>query len=111
MDPTGNRTRELPACSAVPQPTEPPGFCTPPFQVQHKYFYALDALFYAWLLCGSLEQKQLLFPSTIKTDWFIYRVSEKYCTFFKNSVVWWAPSCTFYALRGTEGISIKTRSI
>ena len=22
----------------------------------------------------------------------IYRVSEKDCTFFKNSVVWWAPS-------------------
>ena len=31
------------------------------------------------------------------THKYMYRVSEKDCTFFKNSVVWWAPSWKFCA--------------
>jgi hypothetical protein len=34
----GNRTRDLPACSAVPQPTTPPR--APPTNMRHFYCYS-----------------------------------------------------------------------
>ena len=36
-DTIGNRTRDLPACSAVPQPTAPPR--TPPELIQEIFFF------------------------------------------------------------------------
>jgi hypothetical protein len=36
-DTVGNRTRDLPACSAVPQPTAPPAACPNPSLKQHLF--------------------------------------------------------------------------
>jgi hypothetical protein len=42
----GNRTRDLPACSAVPQPTAPPR--APPYIAGHRHFLAIF-IFYSYI--------------------------------------------------------------
>jgi hypothetical protein len=64
-DTIGNRTRDLPVCSAVPQPTAPPR-TSPPSSTKLKISGTIPLLSYVSIACGLIKDRsKFVFDSAV----------------------------------------------